>query len=64
MSNLNDTNKHLEIKSNHMATKHVVIDTMQKLIQKFQGYIKTLTTSQAGQSTKKTGSPGYKKVIW
>ena len=68
VTNLTDANKHLANQvanqANHMATKYSAVDTMQKLIQKLQGGIKTLTTRQAGQSTKNTGSSGYKKRIW
>ena len=51
--------------SNRLATNDTAIETMQKLIQKLQGEIKTLKTSQEGHSNKKTISLGYKKwSLW
>ena len=68
VTNLTDSNKHLENqvaeKSNNMAIKDVAINTMQKLIQKLQEYIRTLKTRQAVLGNKKTGSSGYIKGSW
>ena len=50
--------------ANDMATKDAAIETMQELIQKLQGDIKTLTTRKSDQSTKKTRSFGKKKGSW
>ena len=68
VTNLTDANKNLITQvtkqANHSETKDASIETMHKFIQKTHGDIKTLTTRQAGQSTKKNGSLGYKKGSW